>query len=212
MALLKHEKIGTDIEVGVWKLEETEEWYLERLNLTVEELSEVNSFLPKKKEEWLASRWLLHEMSGREVRGKVLKDAFGKPHLEDSLWTISLSHSADCAAVLASANVCGVDIQRIEERILRMAPRFMSVEELENVDKTEDVEKIHVYWGAKEALFKLYSEGNVDFRKNLFVKPFEYGESGSTEAIIDMHDKYIECRIDYEKIEDYILVCAFAIS
>lgn len=212
MALVKHENIDEVTEVGVWRLEEGEHWYLEQLNLTEEELSEINAYLPKKREEWLASRWLLHEMSGREVRGKVLKDAFGKPHLEHSEWTISLSHSVDCAAVLASANACGVDIQRLENRILRMAPRFMSAVELRNVDTAIDVEKIHVYWGAKEALFKLYSEGNVDFRQNLIVEPFHYTENGSTTAIIDMPDRYIECKIEYEKIDDYILVLALAVA
>ncbi len=211
MPLIKHENIGDETEIGIWQMDEEVQWYIDRLDLNEEELAHLRKLMPKKELEWLASRWLLHEMSGREVRGKVLKDTFGKPYLEGSAWTISLSHSAEYAAVLASANVCGVDIQHIENRILRLAPRFMATEELNSVDKVIDIEKIHVYWGAKEALFKLYSEGNVDFRKNLRINPFTYVEKGKTTALIDMPDKRIECTINYEKINNYILVYAFAL-
>lgn len=212
MALIKHVKIGSEAELGVWHFDEEESWYLHRLQLQQDELDELTPLLPKKREEWLASRWLLHEMSGREVRGKVLKDAFGKPHLENSEWTISLSHSAERAAVLASANACGVDIQRIEKRILRMAPRFMSEKELIGVDLLSDIEKIHVYWGGKEAMFKLFSEGNVDFRRNLYIDNFVFQNKGQTTAVIDIRGQRIECSINYEKLDNYILVWAIATS
>lgn len=210
MALLKHEKIKSDGELGVWKLEESIDWYLERIALHEEELLQLETLRRDKREEWLAARWLLHEMSGREIRGKVLKDAFGKPYLEDSEWTISLSHSEDRAAVLASARAGGVDIQLIDSRISSLAERFMSEKELDGIDPENEIEKVHVYWGAKEALFKLYAEGNVDFRENLYIRSFDYDGSGNLSAKIMMPDMKLECKIYYEKIDNYILVWTIA--
>lgn len=210
MGLLKHQLIDADGELGVWKLEESAEWYLDRLDLHDEETLQLETLRNDKRLEWLAARWLLHEMSGREVRGKVLKDAFGKPYLEDSKWTISLSHSNQRAAVLASSRSGGVDVQLIEQRISKLAVRFMSEEELKVVNVDNEIEKVHVYWGAKEALFKLYAEGNVDFRQNLYIRPFNYDESGTVSAKIMMPDMKLECKIFYEKLDNYILVWTIA--
>lgn len=208
MALIRHVNLRADAELGIWKLVEDEHWFFTRLDLLEEEKELLERLHVKQRKQWLASRWLLHEMSGREVRGKVLKDAFGKPYLEDSKWTISLSHSSAMAAVIAAAKPCGIDIQRIVPKVLKLAPKFMSADEIKSLNNAQDIEKIHVYWGAKESLYKLYSQGKIDFKKNLIIRPFEYGEKGRASGLIKMDSTTIECNIRYEKIDNYMLVWA----
>ena len=113
LPLQLHKGIEPQGELGIWKIAESEEYFLDLLDLTPIEKVQVSRIKGRRRLEWLASRWLIHKMSGRHVRGAVLKDEFGKPHLINSKWKISISHSDHKAAVIASPYLVGIDIQKI---------------------------------------------------------------------------------------------------
>ena len=130
--------------------------------------------------EWLATRVLLYELLGREVT--ILYHDNGSPYLSDGSYNISISHSRDYVAVLLSPSMhVGVDIEGVSERIYKIKERF--VDESEYV--AEDNELIHLllHWSAKETLFKLMNESEVDFKEHLRIMPFVPEQEGVFEAM-----------------------------
>ena len=121
MPLQFHRYLQPEGELGLWKIEESEVYFLEQLNLTPIEEDYIVQLKGRRRLEWLAGRLLLHRMSGRETRGACIKDEFGKPHLEGSAYEISISHSRELAAVVAAPRNVGVDIQKLVAKIERLA-------------------------------------------------------------------------------------------
>jgi len=196
-------------EIGLWQIEEEETFFLEQLHLTKVEEKEISKMKGGRRLEWLAGRLLLHEMSGRPYRGECLKDEFGKPYLVDSPFHISISHSNAIAAVVASPQSVGVDIQKLVGKIERIAHKYMRAEEMESLEATTRLEHLHVYWGAKEALYKSYGRRELDFKKHILIEPFKYDlEVGFCKGIVRKDDFEAQYIISYKKLGDYILVLA----
>lgn len=178
MALLFHNNLQPEGELGVWKIEEDESYFLERMQLRRKEHQQLVALKGNRRLEWLASRWLLHRMSGRRMRGACIKDEHGKPYLTDSLFDISISHSRELVSVIAAPRSVGVDIQKIVEKIERISYKFMREPELFSLRDHTRLEHLHVYWGAKEALYKAYGLRELDFREHIFIDPFGYDSNG----------------------------------
>ena len=211
MPLLMHKKIEPEGELGIWKIEEPELFFEDGLEFSAAEQQQVRQLRGRRRIEWLATRHLLHEMSGREVRGAVLKDAYGKPHLENSTWHISMSHSHDLAAAIASPAPVGVDVQYLVGKITRIASKFMRAEELESLEDATRIEHLHVYWGAKECLYKIYGRRELDFREHLHIAPFDYDpEGGSAKGEIIKGVFHQKLTVRYEMHGDYLLTWAVA--
>ncbi len=207
MPLYHHRHLEPAGELGLWKIGEEERWFREQLLLSPAELRQLSHISGRKRVEWMAVRHLVHVMSGRDERGAFLKDEYGKPHLEGSAWQISISHSDSMAAAIAAPRLVGVDIQHLVEKIYRLAPRFMRPEETSSLQAAHRLEHIHVYWGAKESLYKAYGRRKLDFLENMIVTPFEFRpEGGETTGLVIKDDEKLEFRVHYEMMDNYILV------
>jgi phosphopantetheinyl transferase len=206
MSLILHRQLPPKGELGIWTIEEPESFFLEKIELFPEEKRQIQAMKGRRRLEWLAARYLLHYMSGREVRGACLIDEFGKPHLEKSSFQISLSHSHERVAVLAAPGAVGIDIQVLVEKIGRIAYKFMREEELESLQMETKLEHLHVYWGAKEALYKAYGRRELDFREHLLIEPFAYDPAGGkTSGTIRKEDFTQAFEVHYERLDDYML-------
>jgi len=180
---------------------------MEQLKLTPKEEKLLSKTKGHRRLEWLASRWLLHTMSGREIRGACLKDEFGKPYLENSFYDISISHSRQLVSVMAAPQAVGIDIQKLVGKIESIAHKFLRPEEMESLSKSERLEHLHVYWGAKEALYKAYGRKQLDFKQHISIEPFEYNlRTGKCFGTVQKDDYFAEFELRYEQIGDYILV------
>jgi 4'-phosphopantetheinyl transferase len=209
MPLLFQKNIGTDAKAAVWNIEESEEWFIERLWLCREELLELGTLKDKKRLEWLADRYVLHELIGEKDRFPCIKDEMGKPFLQGSDWQISLSNSANKASAMISKQAIGLDIQYLTEKIERIASKFMSEKEMNSLSETERLEHLHVFWGAKEALYKAYGKRALDFKKHIFVEPFLFDlKKGIASGSILKEDYTALYDIFYEKFENFIIVYA----
>ena len=180
MPLHSHKEIASGGEIGIWQIQEEESFFLEQLQLSQVEEEQIQRIKGRRKLEWLAGRYLLHKMSGRSIRGICLKDEYGKPYLENSPYHISISHSHDMAAVIAAPQRVGIDIQFIVEKIDRIAHKFMRPEELESLKASTRLEQLHIYWGAKESLYKAYGRRLLDFREHIAITPFSFKPAGAT--------------------------------
>lgn len=209
MPLIAHEAIRPEGELGIWRIEEPELWFRRHLELAPSEEAQLSKIKGRRRVEWLAVRQLVHDMSGREQRGAFIKDEYGKPHLEGASWCISISHSHDLAAAIASPRSVGIDIQFLVAKIERLAHKFMRPEEMGSLDAEKRIEHLHVYWGAKEALYKAYGRRELDFCSNILVDPFDFDLlRGSTRGRIEKGDFRASYALRYKQLGEYILVYA----
>lgn len=212
MPLYHHRYLAPAGELGLWKIEEPESWFRDQLMLSPLELRQLSTIKGRKRVEWMSVRHLIHIMSGRERRGAFFKDEFGKPHLENSPWQISVSHTDNMAAAMAAPGLLGVDIQHLVGKIGRLAPRFMRPEETQCLQAPFDLEHLHVFWGAKESLYKAYGRRRLDFLEDIRVTPFTFQPAGgeTTGSVIKDGEQF-DFRIRYEMMENYVLVYALQV-
>jgi phosphopantetheinyl transferase len=209
MPVLYHKKFNSEVEIGVWHVVEPEEFFLHQLDFTAKEVEQLESIKGRRRIDWLAVRHLLHTMSGREVRGEVLKDEYGKPYLHNSDWHISMSHSHDRAAIVASPKLVGIDIQYFVARIDRIAWRVLNQPEMDSLEDDTKLLHMHVYWGAKEALYKAYGRKALDFGSNILIQPFQLDwEVGKTTGKVIKEDYEKSFEIHYQKDGEFVLVWA----
>ena len=85
----------------------------------------------------------------------------------------------------------------------------MNEAKLKTLSKDNQLEHLHVYWGAKEALFKAYGKGELDFRLNIPIDAFDYKNTeGAFKGSVIKDDFNKNFDIYFKKIEHYILVYA----
>lgn len=175
--LLFSRNINDSLRFAAWQISEGEAFFRDDLPLTAEETTEFERHQhPVRRLEWLAGRWLLHRMTGRNERLAIGKSPYSKPFfIGEPQLQCSLSHSQGTVAALLSEQVCGCDIQVLVEKITRIAPKFMRPDEFEWVDRDEPAQRfeiIHLFWTAKEAMYKAHGLKELDFREHLFIEPF----------------------------------------
>ena len=207
MPFFLHKQLDPSSELGLWQIVEDEPFFLEKLALSDSESGQLNAIRGRKRIEWLAARYLVHLMSGRSRRAEFLKDEFGKPFLRDTKHHISISHSHGMAAAIASPLINGIDIQYLIPRIERIAKKFCNQVELDSIEEAQKIPHLHIFWGAKEALYKAYGRKELDFCKHLLIQPFEYQfPKGTTLGRIQKEDYIKDFVIQYEQIDNYMLV------
>jgi len=207
LPLIFHRYLRPAGELGLWKIQEEEDFFLEKLQLFPAEERILEHIKGHRRLEWLASRWLLHLMSGRNIRGACLKDEYGKPYLDNSFFEISISHSRELVCVLAAPQAVGIDIQKLVTKIESIAHKFLREEEMDSLSKSDRLEHLHVYWGAKEALYKAYGRKQLNFKEHIFVDPFDFNlRMGKCFGKVIKGDFHANFELRYEQIGDYILV------
>ena len=178
MPLIFKKSPETDCLLMVWEITENADFYKTELGKKNFELPEYKLIShPHKQKEWLASRFLakfLAETLHINYRG-LIKDAYNKPFLQDSNHHLSLSHTTThVAAGIHLHKPLGIDLETITPRLHIIKHKFLTDSERENAN--DELEKLCIYWSAKEALYKLYGKRGVHFQKELQVEPFVLGD------------------------------------
>lgn len=207
MSIFLKKNIHPKGQIGLWRIEEPEQFFFNELTLSSSHHQQLQKKHPSKRLEWLASRFLLHQMSNGDI---CETDDKGKPFLKYSSSQISISHSGEFAAVaLHPHQTIGIDIQKITPRIKKIAHKFMREEEKNSLQHQHTLEHLHVYWGAKEALYKAYGKKELDFRGHIHIEPFDYQQGGGqTFGKVKKGNFLAQFNIIYEHLRDYILVYA----
>ncbi|MBL7818680.1 MAG: 4'-phosphopantetheinyl transferase superfamily protein [Saprospiraceae bacterium] len=199
--------------LGIWHITEDEAFFVRKLPLTNVEKEEIAAVSGQKRLEKLAGKLLLQQLTGWAYT--LMKDDFGKPFFKDSNVHLSLSHSGDYVVGIISEQPVGIDVQYLTPKVERIAPRVMNENKFKNLDVNNPLEHLHVYWCAKEALYKAYGKRHLDFRKNILIEPFNYtlAQKGVfpnkiTEGSVVTDKEVQRFDIYYKKIKNYILVYA----
>lgn len=176
---------------------ENREWYAESLA----KMSE------SRQQEWLAVRVLLRQLLGEEKEIRYLPS--GKPYLADGSYRISVSHTRGFVAVIADEmQEVAVDIEYRSDRVLRLAPRFLSEEELNCPEGTDKALYYLIQWSAKESIFKILNRENVEFKTQIGIENFRPTEEGVWGKLRAREEKTDERRgfvVHYLVAAEYIL-------
>jgi phosphopantetheinyl transferase len=196
--------------LGVWEITENPEALRQQIHLNDEEEILYNSFSnDNRRIHWLSYRVLLKELISDEEYSHVIYDENGKPFLSYNSHHLSVSHSGKFSAVIVSkVNPVGIDIEKIHAKIEKVSAKFLTEAEIGQLGNENIFEKLHICWGAKEALYKLFGKRKLLFQENIRLFPFEFSGKGSLIGEIitkKFRKKYL---LRFEKIDDYILVYA----
>ena len=171
--------------------------------LNLKEFADVNQLSAKRDIEKQGKQFLINQLLNGQ--SKVDNDCNGKPYLINDTRHISVSHSHDKLAIIINTNeVTGIDIELIRDKILRVKHKFLS--DKEQIDAGNDVEKLLIYWAAKETLYKIYGLKEVDFIKHLAVDTFTLETKGIINANININDLDVTYLLQYELLAEYVLV------
>lgn len=209
MSIVLERQIGLQGRLAVCRITEPLQWWMEQLPFVAGESSPTHELAEHMQLERLASRWLLLNLLGEQAYQQLQKTPAGNLILEESHLCVSVSHSFPWAAAWFSDQSGGVDIQLCTHTMQRIAPRILRPEELQNaIENTgHTLQHLHVFWGAKEALYKAYSRRGLDFRKNMKVEPFDFSLSGGrikAALLLESGEQWFD--LCYEMVEDAVLV------
>ena len=179
--------------VIVWKINES----LSVLQNMTKEKSKIKNIIKQK--EFYASRILIKNLCKSfniKYNGIIKKDS-GKPYLKNRTENISISHSFPyVTGILNKEKKCGIDIEKIQKRILKINHKFLSKSELNKIKN--NTKKNTIYWTAKESLYKLKGEF-LSFKND--IKIIELKNS------FNIYGKVLSKKIllNVEEIDDYIV-------
>ncbi|MDR1160819.1 MAG: 4'-phosphopantetheinyl transferase superfamily protein [Tannerellaceae bacterium] len=192
--------------MGIWKVNESVEELLSLLTQTKTPfLFPENIHTESRKTEWLAVRVLLKELLGEETT--IAYHPNGAPYLPERALTISISHTKSYVAVLLlDTPPAGIDIEYRANRILKIRRRFLSPEEDSHIDPAHEADHLLIHWCAKEALFKMIGQTEVDFANHIHITPFPYKQSGNLLITKTRTPQAASYSLSYRVDADFVLV------
>jgi phosphopantetheinyl transferase len=172
------QQINETTRLGVWKIEETAEFF----KGNVPQHRDVTH--PHKRLQHLAGRFLLQYLFPDFPYELIQIADTRKPFLPEEQYHFSISHCGDYAAAIVSKKYrVGVDVEMPVEKILTIQNKFLSENEKEifNDSRLNDsvgqelslalgeinTQLPTLLWSCKEAIFKWYGDGGVDFKKHI---------------------------------------------
>lgn len=167
MALFYQHNINEDTKIGIWRIEEPEPFFLEKVPVK----RDVSH--PYKRLQHLAGRYLLPVLFENFPMKEILVADTRKPYLENEQYHFSISHCGNFAAALVSSqHRVGVDIELVTPRIHTISHKFLSDIERDFLKDWELLPKLHlelttILWSAKEAIYKWFSVGSLDFKAHM---------------------------------------------
>lgn len=204
MPLVYQHTINSTTKTGLWRIEEEENFFLEKVPLK----RDVSH--PHKRLQHLAGRYLLPALFEDFPLSEILIADTRKPFLPDEQYHFSISHCGQyAAAIVSSTQRVGVDIESPSDKILRISHKFLRPEEKmlldEQMSSSQLLQLATLLWSTKESMFKWYGEGGVDFRQHLHIQNIEGNdEEGKLICQFQKNDP-ISLMVQYRFFEDLVM-------
>lgn len=206
MGMILKKKLEDGSILGIWEITEDINVLLDQIKLSDTELDRFNGFLSHaRKLEFLSVRALLGKMLNPDV--KIVYNGNRKPYLDDGSHNISISHSKNLTSILLNKTKrVGIDLEYMSHRIRKIAHKFIN--DNESINKNDLTDKYHLYihWCAKEALYKVCDKKDINFKLNLFIKPFPVNNKGVIKGKVNSEKINEEFDLNYFKYDNYIIV------
>ncbi|MCK9481489.1 MAG: 4'-phosphopantetheinyl transferase superfamily protein [Bacteroidia bacterium] len=201
MPLIYQSEIKNKAVVGVWHIQEPISFFLEQLN----ENQVPDEKLESRKFEKLGTSYLLNVLAKRSIHHTVVYDTFGKPFLEDSADSVSFSHKKNHVAVMLANDklLPGIDIETVCNLPVKLAPKFVSDNDIIPDGILTVDQKFTLIWAAKESLYKVYGRKELDFRKNMSV---HFKSPNQLVGFVEKDAVTMQLQLRYEFINNLVLV------
>lgn len=193
----------------VWRITETEEELraaLDHPELYADKVANLKAG-SNRMLEVLAVRRAMKVLFGGEEK-LVEYDEHGAPRLADGSQYISISHTRDYVAVIASDAPVGIDIERRGERVQRVTSHFLQHDELallalSSADDEALQLALHLAWSAKEAAFKVLGQDYYDLQHLTRIAQIDWH---SKRIIMEVHNLQQPLTLGFDYTPDYVLV------
>ncbi len=170
MPLIFQQNINVNTKVGLWDIGE-DEYFFSNLVLPNGDISH-----PLKRLQTMAGRNLLIELFPDLPLSLVEIAPTRKPFIPGDPFHFSISHCRNFAAAIVSRTArVGVDVELSADKIFKIKDKFLTEEEQNLIYKISLANniKLTICWSLKEAMFKWYGLGEVDFKRNLIIQSLD---------------------------------------
>lgn len=219
MPLFYQHTINEATRLGIWEIKENEAFFLDKVPL----LPEVSH--PHKRLQHLAGRYLLQYLFPGFPYELIAIAGTRKPYLTNEAYHFSISHCGDFAAALVStSNRVGIDIEQVRPLIEKVKNKFISEQEMQLViseaasghatanselqtpaGRGQALSLLTLIWSAKEALFKWFGEGAVDFRQHMQVEYIDKNEDKGRLQCTFRKQGVIRINVEFRTFDSLIL-------
>lgn len=204
MPLFYQHNINESTRLAIWKIEETENFFLLKVSLQREITH------PHKRLQHLAGRYLLPFLFPDFPNNEIEIANTRKPFLPNEQYHFSISHCGNYAAAIASTDYrVGVDAEFTTSRLEKIKHKFLHPDELRFVNSqlsSQQLKLLSILWSAKEAMYKWYGEGAVNFSEMMRTFPFQLEQEGKIDAAFMKADFQRKLILYYKLIEELVLV------
>jgi len=217
MPLFYSKNINATTKLAIWKIEEAESFFLSYVPI------QSNITHPHKRLQHLAGRYLLQYLFPDFPIKSIQIASTRKPFLEDEQYHFSISHSGNyAAAIVSSKHRIGIDIEIERPMVANVAHKFLNIEELNNfilqdkmqqishslpkVDLLKHLDKLILLWCAKEAIFKWWGCGEVDFSEMIRVDKMDVGKIGMLKSRLLTNKKTYLLEPNFKIFDEITLV------
>lgn len=209
MPLYYQQNINEFTKMAVWKIEESVEFFSETLI--------VNPLIshPNQQLQHLAGRYLLKLLYPDFPLQLIQIAASRKPFLPNHPYYFSISHCDGYAAAIVSKGYgVGIDIERITTRVDKVKHKFLDPSELaewriEVLQDREQMKTLTLLWSCKEAIFKWWGRGDIDFSKSMLIRANALSQEGLLEARFLKGDIETKLSLNYQLKNGLSLVWVF---
>ena len=206
MPLVYQQNINDRTKIGVWHITEPESFFLKEMDVK----SEIKN--ASKRIQHLAGRYLLKKLEARFPIDEVLTSFSKKPYLPEEQFHFSISHSGEyAAAIVTDENKVGIDIELPQPKIIGIKHKFVSDSESLIISSLplEDFHQYTLVWSTKEAVFKWYGEGKVDYKEHIIIRSFIKAENYFSGEVVFKKNKELLLKAYAVFFEGHYLVWVF---
>ena len=187
---LFYQHVNEFAKIAIWHIEEEKKFFSEKVPLQREITH------PHKQLQHLAGRYLLQFLYPDFPYHLIEIADTRKPYLPNEEYHFSISHCGDYAAVIISKEKrVGIDIELFSTKAEKVKYKFLNEEEQKKIvgfglpdhgkpiyqSTDQPVNLSTLLWCCKEAVFKWYGYGEIDFKKHINIKQ------------INPEEKIVEC-------------------
>jgi phosphopantetheinyl transferase len=204
MPLFYQQNINDTTRLAIWEIDEDEKFFksVVPLHKPIKH--------PQKKLQHLAGRYLLPFLFEDFPNDEIEIADTRKPFLPSERYHFSISHCSNyAAAIVSSTKRVGIDVELITPRLHKIKFKFLHADELRFVNSQLESKQLHllsILWSAKEAMYKWYGAGEVDFSEMMRVFPFTLSDQGKIDAAFLKCDFQHKLVLQYKQVNNLTMV------
>lgn len=216
MPLFYQHNINASTKLGIWQITEPESYFLDKVPL------QRSITHPHKRLQHLAGRLLLRWLFPDFPYQLIQIADTRKPYLANEAYHFSISHCGDyAAAIVSTRHRVGIDIEMPTDKVMRIRHKFLNERELDGpsgnyelqpmsirilhpVPQEAETRFLTLLWSAKEAVFKWFGNGEVDFREHIHLNDFDWQNEGHLDCQFSKMEN-LNLEIHYRMFDDLCL-------